>query len=198
MEKVKKIFEKLKQKKKLILKIVGLLILLSIIGLILTLVFNDKKVEVNGLNVTYIDGDIIKIKKVTDEYSYIKEITIENTNKENTTYSLNWKDVKNTFKKQSNLLYEIVPIEGTEAALGTSQIPVAASKVFSSVLIKPNETHKYEIRITYKGKSKEEKESTFTGRVLIDSKSYKEEIEKFEKELEKQMKEDQKENDKKI
>lgn len=190
LEKMKNLLEKAKKHKKKFLGLLIFIVLALIVALVLSLIFNDKKVEINGLNVTYIEGDVIKVKKVTDEYSYIKEVTIENTNKESVTYSLHWKDVKNTFKTQSNLLYEIVPTAGTEAALGTSQIPVASSKVFSSVVIMPGDIHKYEIRITYKGNSSEEKDNYFEGRVLIDSKKYKDESLELEKELEKQMEEE--------
>ena len=153
-------------------KILILAVFISIIGLsflIYPLIFTDKKEEIKGVSVNYQDGDTVLISNISDNYIYEKEITIKNNNKENVTYSLEWLSVTNTFKTQSNLLYEIIPLEGTKASLGTSQVPVSASNVFPSVVIKPDETHKYKIKIWYKGSSSEEKDNEFKGTLKINT-----------------------------
>ena len=149
-----------------------LILSVCVIGLFLliySLIFTDKKEEIKGVSVNYQDGDTVLISDIADNYIYEKEITIKNNNRENVTYSLEWLSVTNTFKTQSNLLYEIIPLEGTKASLGTSQVPVSASNVFPSVVIKPDETHRYKIKIWYKGSSSKEKDSEFKGTLKINT-----------------------------
>ena len=149
-----------------------LILSVCVIGLFLliySLIFTDKKEEIKGVSVNYQDGDTVLISNISDNYTYEKEITIKNNNKENVTYSLEWLSVTNTFKTQFNLLYEIIPIEGAKASLGTSQVPVSASNVFPSVVIKPDETHKYKIKIWYKGSSSKEKDNEFKGTLKINT-----------------------------
>ena len=149
-----------------------LILSVCVIGLFLliySLIFTDKKEEIKGVSVNYQDGDTVLISDISDNYTYEKEITIKNNNKENVTYSLEWLSVTNTFKTQSNLLYEIIPLEGAKASLGTSQVPVSASNVFPSVVIKPDETHKYKIKIWYKGSSSKEKDNEFKGTLKINT-----------------------------
>lgn len=149
-----------------------LILSVCVIGLFLliySLIFTDKKEEIKGVSVNYQDGDTVLISDISDNYTYEKEITIKNNNKENVTYSLEWLSVTNTFKTQFNLLYEIIPLEGAKASLGTSQVPVSASNVFPSVVIKPDETHKYKIKIWYKGSSSKEKDNEFKGTLKINT-----------------------------
>ena len=149
-----------------------LILSVCVIGLFLliySLIFTDKKEEIKGVSVNYQDGDTVLISNISDNYIYEKEITIKNNNKENVTYSLEWLSVTNTFKTQFNLLYEIIPLEGAKASLGTSQVPVSASNVFPSVVIKPDETHKYKIKIWYKGSSSKEKDNEFKGTLKINT-----------------------------
>ena len=149
-----------------------LILSVCVIGLsflIYPLIFTDKKEEIKGVSVNYQDGDTVLISNISDNYTYEKEITIKNNNKENVTYSLEWLSVTNTFKTQFNLLYEIIPLEGAKASLGTSQVPVSASNVFPSVVIKPDETHKYKIKIWYKGSSSKEKDNEFKGTLKINT-----------------------------
>ena len=149
-----------------------LILSVCVIGLFLliySLIFTDKKEEIKGVSVNYQDGDTVLISNISDNYTYEKEITIKNNNKENVTYSLEWLSVTNTFKIQSNLLYKIIPLEGTKVSLGTSQVPVSASNVFPSVVIKPDETHKYKIKIWYKGSSSKEKDNEFKGTLKINT-----------------------------
>lgn len=149
-----------------------LILSVCVIGLFLliySLIFTDKKEEIKGVSVNYQDGDTVLISNISDNYTYEKEITIKNNNKENVTYSLEWLSVTNTFKTQFNLLYEIIPLEGAKASLGTSQVPVSASNVFPSVVIKPDETHKYKIKIWYKGSSSKEKDNEFKGTLKINT-----------------------------
>ena len=157
-----------KNKKKILILAVSICVI-GLSFLIYPLIFTDKKEEIKGVSVNYQDGDTVLISNISDNYTYEKEITIKNNNKENVTYSLEWLSVTNTFKTQSNLLYEIIPLEGTKASLGTSQVPVSASNVFPSVVIKPDETHKYKIKIWYKGSSSKEKDNEFKGTLKVNT-----------------------------
>ena len=157
-----------KNKKKLLILAVSIFVI-GLSFLIYPFIFTDKKEEIKGVNINYQDGDTVLISDISDNYTYEKEITIKNNNKENVTYSLEWLSVTNTFKTQSNLLYEIIPLEGAKASLGTSQVPVSASNVFPSVVIKPDETHKYKIKIWYKGSSSKEKDNEFKGTLKVNT-----------------------------
>jgi hypothetical protein len=184
-------------KKKLFIGLGAIVLIAVLVILAITFIFNDAKEEVGGLNVTYVDGETIKIENISDGYSTIKKFTIENTNDENVTYSLEWLNVSNTFKTQSNLLYEVNPTSGTQAKLGTSQVPVADSNIFSSVVIKPGETHTYEVKVWYKDKTTGEKDSKFTGTLKVDSSGVVDK-EKQEKEMKTKLEEERAKQEKEL
>lgn len=149
-------------KKKLIVLIC---ILVLIIGVITFLVLNNnvKDENTSGLEIKYLDGERIKFKDFSKDFTIEKKITVLNKTKENKTYSLEWKDVSNGLKNQSNFTYEIKGEGDRAGELFTSQVPVSASVVFPQVVIEAGKSQTYTISFTYKGSEK----AKFTGILKI-------------------------------
>lgn len=191
--------EKKKQNKnkKLTITIIILAIILLGVGIFFLMYNKDDRETEKEITIKYVNGDTIKIENQKKEFTEEKEIIITNNNKEFATYSINWTKVENTFKDQSNLTYTIEGEGETAASLGKSQVPVAASTIFNSVVIKSGETHKYKIKVTYK--NGEENKSKFIGtlKVKINSinnendENIKKEIEKEREKTNKELKEKQ-------
>ena len=177
--------EKNKKKKTLTIVIIILAILLLGAGIFFLIYNKDDRTTEKEITIKYVNGDTIKIENQEKEFTEETEIIITNNNKEFATYSLSWTKVENTFKDQSNLLYTIEGEGENSASLGKSQVPIAASTIFNSVVIKSGETHKYKIKVTYK--NGQENKSKFIGTLKAKVNSVNNENDKkLEKEMEKQ------------
>lgn len=175
--------------------LVGLAILIVLVaGVICLFVVNSKRnVEVNDLKVKY-SNPVVKVNGAEKGFTKTYKITVKNTTNELKTYSLEWIKIKNNFKEQNKLLYEIKGTGPYAASLGKSQVPVAGFKVFNQVAIQALKTQKYEIILYYDGKTNKDKKSLFEGTLNIVSekvvnkenkkKKMKEDMEKRIKEME--------------
>lgn len=159
---------------------------------------NDKDDQMNGLKIHYDSGKMIKFNNFKKDFTNKRTITVENTTKENKTYSLEWVKVTNDLKKQNVFLYEIECTGERCATLGKSQVPVAGAKVYTQVLIEPKSKQTYDVKFTYNGSEKGVK---FAGALQVysekvDTKKIKEQEKKEQKKLEKQLDEEAKKNTK--
>ena len=153
----------MKNKKKLIIIIIGILVLIT--GILLTILYlKDKNKEIsNDLEIKYVDGDTITLENIEKGYTFEKEIIVKNTTKELRAYSLEWTSIDNKIKTGSDLTYEITGVGDRSASLGKSQVPGVSSKIFNQVAILGEVTHTYKIKITYNGKEK----GSFTGKLKV-------------------------------
>lgn len=185
-----------KYKKSIYIVVVVLIVLLGI--LFISSHSNIKNEKMNDLKIHYSNGKTLKFnsfkKKFTKEYT----ITVENTSKENKTYSLEWVKVDNGLNAQNKFLYEITCEGDRCATLGKSQVPVTGATVYTQVLIEAGKKQTYTVKFTYDGS---EKKSKFNGTLQVYSEEVdqkkieeqeKKEREKIEKELEEQTKKDSK------
>lgn len=153
-------------KKKIIITAI-IITLLAVLGIIF-LTTNDKKESApKELNVSYNDTNNIVVKGVKDGWTTVKEIEIENITNHEITYDLVWKDLVNTYKKQSDLLYEIESTGDGTIKLETSQLPVVSSNIFTSIKIKGNEKHFYKVKVWYEKTGEKEENSEFNGSLEV-------------------------------
>lgn len=159
-----------------IMLIGSLVVLILLVIGIISLIGAGTSGENKDLKIKFEKGSEINVKEVKSGYVDTKEFTVTNKSDEEQVYNLVWKDVKNTFKTQSDLLYTIKGNGDGAFELGISQIPVADAPVFQDVKIPAGVTHTYKFRITYdKSKaSKGEDGSTYTGKLAIEEQVKKE------------------------
>ena len=122
----------------------------------------------DDLEIRYEKSNAIEISKVKKGTVYKSNITVTNNSDKDIYYSINWKDVKNTFKDQTKLLYDLNTMDPDAGFLSKSQVPVAASPIFQKLIIKKGLTHKYIFSIYFEGDSKKEKNNSFTGTIEIE------------------------------
>ena len=153
----------MKNKKKLIIMVIGILVLIA--GILLTVLYlKDRNKEIsNDLEIRYVDGDTITLKDMEKGFTFEKEIIVKNTTKELRTYSLEWTSIDNKIKNGSDLTYEIIGTGDRSASLGKSQVPGVSSKIFNQVAILGEVEHKYIVKITYNGKEK----GNFSGKLKV-------------------------------
>ena len=174
-----------------------ILIIILVIGIVLFLLLGSNKTEkINDLKITYSDKNVT-FNDFSKDFRVEQTITIENTSKENKTYSLEWSDIKNTLVKQNTFTYEIKCTGDRCATLGKSQVPVTSATVYQQVLIEGGSKQGYTIIYNYSGSDK----GRFSGKLrvhpeIIDTKKIEEqekkEREKIEKELERDRKDETK------
>ena len=90
-----------------IMLIGSLVILVLLIVGIISLIGAGTSGENKNLKVKYEKGNEINVKEVKSGYVDTKEFSVTNKSDKEQVYNLVWKDVKNTFKTQSDLLYTI-------------------------------------------------------------------------------------------
>ena len=156
----------------------------------------NKTENINDLKITYSDKKVT-FNDFSKDFKVEQTITIENTGKENKTYSLEWSDVKNTLVKQNAFTYEIKCSGDRCATLGVSQVPVASATVYNQVLIEGGSKQGYNIIYNYKGSDK----GKFTGKLkvypeIIDKKKIEEQEKKERERLEKELEKDRKDETK--
>ena len=163
-----------KKKKIILLSIIVLIIIFIIV--ILTI----SNIKPPSIKVEYENGEVINIPNKNGN-TLTKRITITNETDQVLYYNLNWENVKNTFKTQSNLLYSIEKQASSYREVGTSQVPIVSSPVFSQIRIKSKDVHVYKLKIWYQNSFEEleSSKSKFTG-VLAVEKLTKEEQNKIE------------------
>ena len=140
-----------------------ILIIILVIGIVLFLLLGSNKTEkINDLKITYSDKNVT-FNDFSKDFRVEQTITIENTSKENKTYSLEWSDIKNTLVKQNTFTYEIKCTGDRCATLGKSQVPVTSATVYQQVLIEGGSKQGYTIIYNYSGSDK----GRFTGKLKV-------------------------------
>lgn len=147
-----------KDYKKLI--VIGIAILLIIIIIIL---LTNKKPTGPKLEIDYGKSKTISLSNIKKGKPYTKNIVIKNNSDQDLTYKISWVGIKNNFKEQNKLLYEVNSHDQDTAYLGKSQIPVADFELFDKVIIKKKSTQTYIFTVYFNGDEKKENKSTFKG-----------------------------------
>ena len=119
------------------------------------------------ITVNYEKNNKIDKNSIKKGIVYKNTITVTNNSKSDLEYKIIWKDISNKFKEQNKLLYMIDTHDSGAAYLSKSQLPVTDFTIFKTITIKKGATHKYEIKIDFQGDTTKEKNSTFTGELLI-------------------------------
>lgn len=179
----------MKDNKKLLLGL-ALGIILIVIVVVIIACGKSTNEEMNDLKISYKNGKEISFNNFKRDFQKEVIIVVENTSKENKTYSLEWVKVENELKKQNAFLYEIKCTGDRCATLGKSQVPVASSKVYTQVLIEPGKTQSYNVLFEYKGS---EKDAKFRGTLQvysekIDKKKLEEKEKAYKEKLRKELK----------
>lgn len=150
--------------KKLILIIVVLLL-----GVLLLVVnihnrSSQKKID---LYVEYSNGTLVKYDDFSKKFTDTRTITIRNNTKDFKIYSLRWKNLNNTLKKQNLFLYEIKCEGDSCQTISPSQIPPSNANVivFSDIFLEMKQEQKFTIKFIYKGS---EKDAKFSGDLVIE------------------------------
>lgn len=131
---------------------------------------NKKNVTMNGLDIKYSNGQIIKYNDFKKSFTDTRTITVKNNSDESKTFSLEWIEVENALEKQNKFTYEIKCTGDRCAELGKSQVPIASSNVYPQVLIEANKTQVYTIKFNFEGK---EDKANFKGTLRVYSKKTK-------------------------
>lgn len=158
---------KLKPNKKTCLIIITTIIVAILLLLAICLLVtkeNQNKDEVNGLKIEYSKGKLISFNKFNKNFKEERKITVENNTKENKTYSLEWIELTNELKEQSNFVYEIKCEGDRGATLNKTGVPGSDTVVFPQCLIESGKKQEFTIIFENKGS---ENEAKFSGILQI-------------------------------
>ena len=169
----------MKDKKIIILSIVGVLLLVSIVVATSYAYFvanvsgnkdTNNVVVTNGvMSLEYKDGDEINLANAIPGSSVTKTFTVKNTGNVSTNYTIYFSELSNKFVDKTDLVYTLTSSDGGKNAAQT-QVPDSNDAMVSNYAIEAGKTHTYTLTITFLNKDENQNDNmgvTFSTKVSI-------------------------------
>ena len=177
----------MKDKKIIILSIVGVLLLVSIVVATSYAYFvanvsgnkdTNNVVVTNGvMALEYKDGDEITLANAVPGSSVSKAFTVKNTGNVSTNYTIYFSELSNKFVDKTDLVYTLTSSDGGKNVAQT-QVPSTNDAMVSNYAIDAGKTHTYTLTITFLNKDENQNDNmnvSFTTKIGInESVEYKE------------------------
>ena len=186
----------MKDKKIIILSIVGVLLLVSIVVATSYAYFTanvsgnkdtNNVVVTNGvMALEYKDGDEINLGNAIPGSSVSKTFTVKNTGNVSTNYTIYFSELSNKFIDKTDLVYTLTSSDGGKSVAQT-QVPSTNEAMVSNYAIDAGKTHTYTLTITFLNKDENQDDNqgvSFSTKVSInETKEYVEPIEILGREI---------------
>ena len=169
----------MKDKKIIILSIVGVLLLVSIVVATSYAYFvanvsgnkdTNNVVVTNGvMALTYSDGDEINLGNAIPGSSVSKTFTVKNTGNVSTNYTIYFSELSNKFVDKTDLVYTLTSSDGGKNVAQT-QVPSTNEAMVSNYAIDAGKTHTYTLTITFLNKDENQDDNqavSFSTKVTI-------------------------------
>ena len=169
----------MKDKKIIILSIVGVLLLVSIVVATSYAYFvanvsgnkdTNNVVITNGvMALEYKDGDEITLANAVPGNSVTKTFTVKNTGNVSTNYTIYFSELSNKFVDKTDLVYTLTSSDGGKNVAQT-QVPSTNAAMVSNYAIDAGKTHTYTLTITFLNKDENQNDNmnvSFTTKVSI-------------------------------
>ena len=169
----------MKDKKIIILSIVGGLMLVSIVVATSYAYFTanvtgnkdtNNVVVTNGvMSLEYKDGDEINLANAVPGSSVSKTFTVKNTGNVSTNYTIYFSELSNKFVDKTDLVYTLTSSDGGKNVTQT-QVPSKNEAMVSNYAIEAGKTHTYTLKITFLNKDENQNDNmgvTFSTKVSI-------------------------------
>ena len=169
----------MKDKKIIILSIVGVLLLVSIVVATSYAYFvanisgnkdTNNVVVTNGvMALEYKDGDEITLANAVPGNSVTKTFTVKNTGNVSTNYTIYFSELSNKFVDKTDLVYTLTSSDGGKNVAQT-QVPSTNEAMVSNYAIDAGKTHTYTLTITFLNKDENQNDNmgvTFSTKVSI-------------------------------
>ena len=169
----------MKEKKILILSIVGVLLLVSIVVATSYAYFvanvsgnkdTNNVVVTNGvMALEYKDGDEITLANAVPGNSVTKTFTVKNTGNVSTNYTIYFSELSNKFVDKTDLVYTLTSSDGGKNVAQT-QVPSTNDAMVSNYAIEAGKTHTYTLTITFLNKDENQDDNqgvSFTTKIGI-------------------------------
>ena len=169
----------MKDKKIIILSIVGVLMLVSIVVATSYAYFTanvsgnkdtNNVVVTNGvMALEYKDGDEITLANAVPGNSVTKTFTVKNTGNVSTNYTIYFSELSNKFVDKTDLVYTLTSSDGGKNVAQT-QVPSTNAAMVSNYAIDAGKTHTYTLTITFLDKDENQDDNqnvSFSTKVSI-------------------------------
>ena len=169
----------MKDKKIIILSIVGVLMLVSIVVATSYAYFvanvsgnkdTNNVVVTNGvMSLEYKDGDAINLGNAIPGSSVSKTFTVKNTGNVSTNYTIYFSELSNKFVDKTDLVYTLTSTDGGKNVAQT-QVPSTNEAMVSNYAIDAGKTHTYTLTITFLDKDENQDDNqnvSFSTKVSI-------------------------------
>ena len=169
----------MKDKKIIILSIVGVLMLVSIVVATSYAYFvanvsgnkdTNNVVVTNGvMALEYTDGDEITLANAVPGNSVTKTFTVKNTGNVSTNYTIYFSELSNKFVDKTDLVYTLTSSDGGKNVAQT-QVPDSNDAMVSNYAIDAGKTHTYTLTITFLEKDENQDDNqnvSFSTKVTI-------------------------------
>ena len=169
----------MKDKKILILSIIGVLLLASI-GIAVSYAYFNASVSgnptTNNVVITngvmaleYKDGDEVSLTNAVPGSSVSKTFTVKNTGNVATNYTIYFSELSNKFVDKTDLVYTLTSSDGGKSVAQT-QVPSKNEAMVSNYAIEAGKTHTYTLTVTFLNKDENQNDNmnvSFTTKIGI-------------------------------
>ncbi|HCY43887.1 MAG TPA: hypothetical protein DHU33_00440, partial [Firmicutes bacterium] len=169
----------MKDKKILILSIIGVLLLASI-GIAVSYAYFNASVSGNPttnnvvinngvMALEYKDGDEVSLTNAVPGSSVSKTFTVKNTGNVATNYTIYFSELSNKFVDKTDLVYTLTSSDGGKNVAQT-QVPSKNEAMVSNYAIEAGKTHTYTLTITFLNKDENQNDNmnvSFTTKIGI-------------------------------
>ena len=169
----------MKDKKIIILSIVGVLLLVTIVVATSYAYFvanvsgnkdTNNVVITNGvMALEYTDGDEITLANAVPGNSVTKTFTVKNTGNVSTNYTIYFSELSNKFVDKTDLVYTLTSSDGGKSVVQT-QVPDSNEAMVSNYTIEAGKTHTYTLTITFLEKNEKQDDNqnvSFSTKITI-------------------------------
>ena len=169
----------MKDKKILILSIIGVLLLASI-GIAVSYAYFNASVSGNPttnnvvinngvMALEYKDGDEVSLTNAVPGSSVSKTFTVKNTGNVATNYTIYFSELSNKFVDKTDLVYTLTSSDGGKNVVQT-QVPSKNDAMVSNYAIEAGKTHTYTLTVTFLNKDENQNDNmnvSFTTKIGI-------------------------------
>ena len=169
----------MKDKKILILSIIGVLLLASI-GIAISYAYFNASVSGNPttnnvvinngvMALEYKDGDEVSLTNAVPGSSVSKTFTVKNTGNVATNYTIYFSELSNKFVDKTDLVYTLTSSDGGKSVAQT-QVPSKNEAMVSNYAIEAGKTHTYTLTVTFLNKDENQNDNmnvSFTTKIGI-------------------------------
>ena len=131
---------------------------------------SEEVITSGNMALTLTDGAVITTNSMVPGDYIEKEFSVENTGNVASSYDIYLSEVINNFVDQTDLVYEIISLDGGYNTVSPIQVPNVSTKIINNQSIGVGVTHHYKLKITFLSKNENQDDNqgkSFSAKIQV-------------------------------